>query len=69
MFQGTCLCLSGQGQGTVVYCYGDPAARNFNTGLEEEEELATYGELQSLSPHNVLALAQISVITLGMVAM
>ena len=64
--QGTCLCLSGQGQGSVVYCYGDPAARNLNT-LQEEFE--TEEGLENLSPENILALTQISVITLGMLAM
>ena len=64
--QGTCLCLSGQGQGSVVYCYGDPAARNLNT---LQEEFGAEEGLESLSPENILALTQISVITLGMLAM
>ena len=69
MLQGTCLCLSGQGQGSVVYCYGDPAARNINS-LQGEElglDLETAG--LHLNQHNILALTQISVLTLGMVAM
>ena len=50
----------------MVYCYGDPAARNLNT---LQEEFGAEEGLESLSPENILALTQISVITLGMLAM
>ena len=62
------MCLSGQGQGSVVYCYGDPAARNLNS-LQEEEILVEGGALESLTPQNILALTQISLISLGLLAM
>ena len=67
--QGTCLCLSGQGQGSVVYCYGDPAARNLNTLQGEELGLGLENPGLQLNQHNILALTQISIITIGLVAM
>ena len=68
IFQGTCLCLSGQGQGTVVYCYGDPSARNLHQlgpgDLGEDE--TGLGALHRLS---IIDLAQLAVYTLGILAM
>ena len=69
VLQGTCLCLSGQGQGSVVYCYGDPAARNINSLQGEELGLDLDTPGLHLNQNNILALTQISVLTIGMVAM
>ena len=69
LLQGTCLCLTGQGQGSVVYCYGDPAARNINTLQGEDLGLGLDTPGLHLNQHNILALTQISVITIGMLAM
>ena len=66
--QGTCLCLSGQGQGTVVYCYGDPSARNLHQlgpGELGEDE----GGLGALDRLSLIDLAQLAVYSLGILAM
>ena len=67
--QGTCLCLSGQGQGTVVYCYGDPSARNLHqlgpSDLGEDEG----SSLGALDRYSLLDLAQLAVYSLGIIAM
>ena len=67
--QGTCLCLSGQGQGTVVYCYGDPSARNLHQlgpGDLGEDEGSGLG---ALDRYSLLDLAQLAVYSLGIIAM
>jgi len=64
--KGTCLCLSGQGQGSIVYCYGDPSARNLHQlQMEQEEE---DGGFLSLGQYGILDIAQLAVYTLGIVS-
>ena len=69
MFQGTCLCLSGQGQGSVVYCYGDPSARNIHQLQPSDDDGDDGGFLAGLSKYSVLDMAQLVVYTLGILAM
>ena len=67
--QGTCLCLSGQGQGSVVYCYGDPSARSLPGAQLTEEHGDTGGLLGGLASYSLLDIAQLAVYSLGILAM
>lgn len=69
IFQGTCLCLSGQGQGSVVYCYGDPSARNIHQLQPGDGDGDDGGVLGGLSKYSILDIAQIIVYALGILAM
>ena len=68
MLQGTCLCLSGQGQATVVYCYGDPSARNIHQlGPDPSED--GIGGVNAIGQYTILDIAQMGVYTIGILAM
>ena len=66
--QGTCLCLSGQGQGSVVYCYGDPSARNLHS-LQLEGEGEDGGDILGLDQYSLLDIVQLAVYTVGILLM
>ena len=60
------MCLSGQGQATVVYCYGDPSARNIHQlGPDPSEDGIGGVDGQ----YTILDIAQMGVYTIGILAM